>query len=45
MYSDCEWKIFLPLKNKHDFSSELFRNLLICQQPPKQIETWDDSLA
>ena len=29
LYSDCDWKSFLPLTNKHDFSSELFINLLI----------------
>ena len=33
IYSDCE------------FSSELFSNLLICDQPPKQLETWDSSPA
>ena len=37
--SDYEWKSFLSRTNKHEFSSELFRNLLICQQPPKQL--WD----
>ena len=45
IYSDCEWKSFLSLTNKHDFSSELFSNLLICQQHPKQLETWDGSLT
>ena len=30
IYSDCEWKNFLSLTNKHDFSSEFFSNLLIC---------------
>ena len=28
--SDSEWKSFLWLTNKPDFSSELFSNLLIC---------------
>ena len=32
------------LTNKHDFSAELFSNLLICKQPPKKLETWDGSL-
>ena len=41
IYSDCEWKSFLSLTNKHDFSSELFSNLLICYQPPKQRESWN----
>ena len=26
-------------------SSELFRELLICEQPLKEFETWDDSPA
>ena len=29
IYSDYEWKSFLAPPNKHDFSSELFSNLLI----------------
>ena len=28
IYSDFEWKIFLSLRNKHDFSSECFSNLI-----------------
>ena len=43
--SDCEWKSCLSLSNKHDFSSELFGKLLLCWQTPKQLETWDGSLA
>ena len=34
-------KKFLSLANKHDFIWKLFSNLLICQQPPKQLETWN----
>ena len=30
MHSDCEWKSFLSLTNKHDFSSEVFNKLWIC---------------
>ena len=40
IYLDSEWKSFLLLWNKHDFSLELFSNLFICYQPPKQVKTW-----
>ena len=30
VYSGYQWKNFLSLTNKHDFSSEIFSNLLIC---------------
>ena len=43
IYIQIEWKNFLTLTNKHDLSLELFSNLLICYQPPKQLETWDGS--
>ena len=38
-----ELKSFLSLTNKYDFYSENFSKLLICEQPPKQPETWGDS--
>ena len=39
IYSDSKWKnVLSPTANKHDFSSELFRDLLICEQPAIQLE-------
>ena len=43
--SSASWENFLSLTNKHDFTSEHFSNQLICWQRPKQLETWDGSLA
>ena len=40
IYPDFKWKSFLSFTYKHDLSSQLFSNLFICYQPPKQLETW-----